>query len=202
MKVIQKMVVVVCVAAVLCSGAFADVIENDVPFPDVAPDAPYAEAVAELYQLGIMTGDNNGNFNPDSTISRAEAATVICRLMGMEDEAKNATGSAFLDVPSTHWAVGYVAKAAELGIIDGYGNKQFGPEDPVTYDQFVKMLVAAWGYGSVAEESGGYPQGYLAVGDEYGFTTGISNDRYSAASRSVVAVLAYNATQVIQFSEG
>lgn len=197
MKVIQKMVVVVCVAAALCSGAFADVIENDVPFPDVAPDAPYAEAVAEIYQLGIMTGDNNGNFNPDSTISRAEAATVICRLMGAEDDALQATTSVFSDVPSSHWAAGYVTKAVELDIVDGYGEGVFGPSDPVTYEQMIKMLVCAWGFNEEAEAAGGWPDGYIGIARDLRMLDEIEFDPKDPAPRKAIALMIYNLTMNI-----
>lgn len=182
---------------ILCSNAFAAVGS----FPDVPETADYLEAVEMLAELGIVKGDDRGNFNPDSTITRAEAATMICRLMGVEEEALAVKTSSFNDVPSEHWAVGYVTKCVELGIINGYGNGNFGPGDPVTYEQMVKLLVCAWGYGEMAEESGGYPTGYLQVAEDYGFAVNTSSMNSAPANRALVAVLFFNALSVPQYSE-
>ncbi len=165
-------------------------------FPDVPKSAAYFEAVNTLYEIGIITGDENGNFNPNSTITRAEAATMICRLLGMEDEAKSMTTATFSDLPRSHWANGYVAKAAEMGIINGHGNGKFEPESPVTCEQMLKMLVCAWGWSEQAEELGGYPDGYVAVADELGFTDDITVGYSENCPRKDVALLTYEFTKV------
>lgn len=187
--------------SVLCSTAFADFGDGGSPFPDVPADADYAEAVKTLYQMGIFTGDDKGNFNPDQTITRAEAAKVICLLMGVGDEAATMKKQAFSDVPSSHWAAGYVAKAAELGIVNGIGNGQFGPSNPLTYEQIIAMLIRAWGYEWAATDAGGYPNGYIQVGNEYGITTNTSISVGKPAPRKDVAMLAYNILGIGQYIE-
>lgn len=189
-RIAQGIVAFVLCAVLLCGTVFADV--GGSPFPDVPENADYAEAAATLAEFGIFEGDSTGNFNPNKTISRAEAAAVICRVMGVEEEAKQLTTAVFTDVPASHWAVGYVAKAAELGIIGGYGNGKFGPSDPVTYAQMVKMLVCAGGWAEEALAYGGWPNGYLQVADESGYTRGIAHSANDAIPRSSVAVLVYN----------
>ena len=57
-----------------------------------------------------------------------------------------------------------------VGVTGGIGNGMFGPEDPVTYEQAVKMIVSALGYDLVANNKGGYPTGYLAVASSEGIT--------------------------------
>lgn len=183
-------------AALLCTTASADVTST--PFPDVPSDADYAEAVAVLAELGIFKGDRAGNFNPDQTISRAETAAVICRMLGVAEEAAQLTTVVFTDVPASHWAVGYVAKAQELGIIGGYGGGKFGPGDPVTYEQMVKMLVCAWGYGDDGQAAGGYPNGYLTLANELGITDDMHSSNSQWVPRSVVAQLSYNTLNTIR----
>lgn len=197
-RITQGIAVFALCGALLCGNAFADV--TDTPFPDVPADADYAEAVATLAELGIFKGDNAGNFNPDESISRAEAAAVICRMLGVAEEAKQLTNVVFTDVPATHWAVGYVSKAAELGIIGGYGNGKFGPGDPVTYEQMVKMLVCAWGYEYEAAASGGYPDGYINAANDLGILFGIQVSNKSPAPRSAVASLVYNTLMTEPYS--
>ena len=178
--------------AMLSSTALADTGDIPSPFPDVPSNASYAEAVRTLYEMGIFAGDENGNFNPDKTITRAEVAKVICLLVGVGDEALAMKNQVFSDVPSSHWAAGYVAKASELGIVNGIGNGQFGPSNPLTYEQIITMLVRAWGYDELADKSGGYPNGYISIADESGYTKGTSISVGKPATRSTVAVLIYN----------
>ena len=160
-------------------------------YPDVADDAAYAEAVKTLSALNIFKGDENGNFNPDATITRAEMAKVLCTMLNTGDLATTATS--FADVPASHWASGYIAYAQQLGCIDGYGNGNFGPEDPVTYVQVVKLVMATLGYTSMANEFGGYPTGYLYVAANYEVTKGAVAGNDEPAARSLVAVLVNNA---------
>ena len=162
-------------------------------FSDVPSNASYAEAVNTLADLGILNGDKAGRFNPDKTITRAEAATVICNLMGVSEDAKKIKQSAFTDVSSNYWAAGYIAKANELGIISGYSKTKFGPNDPVTYEQFIKMLVSAYNLGDVAKEEGGWPDGYISVAQKLGITNNVNIIKRNNALRSDIAILIYNA---------
>ena len=160
-------------------------------FSDVPEDARYAQAVVSLAQMGIITGDEKGQFNPESIITRAEMAAIVCRVMEVEEEAKDTKETVFSDVPATHWAVGYVAKAAQLGIINGYGDGKFGPANPVTYEQTVKMLVCAWGHEIEAQAEGGWPDGYMRIATQKGYTQGISQPSVEAINRGTAALLIY-----------
>ena len=158
-------------------------------FGDVAADADYAGAVELLSALDIMVGDDLGNFNPDKTISRAEMAAIVCRIKGLEGAAKGAQGAtAFTDVAADHWASGYVNMANQNGIINGYGDGKFGPEDEVSYEAAVKMIVCALGFEPMAAQKGGWPTGYLVVANSYKITEGVSG-----STRADVAVLVANA---------
>lgn len=170
-------------------------------FPDVPAGAPYADALDTLYEMGIFEGDEHGNFNPDKTISRAELATILCRILEAEEEAKTHTSAPFTDVRDGVWYAGYVFMAAGMGIVTGYGNGLFGPNDPVKYEQAVTMLVRAWGYDWMAKDAGGYPDGYLSVARSLGFLNNVSGSVGSPAPRSTVAQLVYNMLQTEQFFE-
>jgi len=165
-------------------------------FPDVPVDADYAEAISELAEMGIFTGDDKGNFNPDSTITRAEFATIMVRMLGEEDRAKTVTTSSFTDVPSSHWACGYITVAVELGLVNGYGNGQYGPSDTLTYEQAVKILVCVCGADNMAANAGGYPDGYIAVANTLGITADTTPTIGLPVNRSVVAILLYNIVKV------
>lgn len=160
-------------------------------FPDVDANASYAEAAAFLSELSIMVGDEKGNFNPDKSVTRAEMAAVICRILG-ETEGMSADGGTFTDVPAGHWASGYISQAASLGIVNGYGNGNFGPGDTVTYEQAVTMIVRALGYENEADSAGGYPDGYLSIAQSIGLLNGVNVQKGTPLARKDVAIIVYN----------
>ena len=163
----------------------------DNPYPDVKDSAPYLDAVIKLYDYGIMKGDTSGNFNPDKTITREEFAAIVCRLLQEEEAALAIKTSTFSDVASGRWSAGYIARAAQLGIVSGYGGTRFGPTDPVTVEQAAKMLVCAWGYEDSALEAGGWPDGYLAEAEYHGILNGVKSASSAPAKRWEVALMAY-----------
>jgi hypothetical protein len=76
-------------------------------FTDVSSQAGYSQEITALAENGIFEGDENGNFRPDDSITRAEFSVVLCRAMGLEETAKTAEMinlEYFVDVPNTHWA--------------------------------------------------------------------------------------------------
>ncbi len=159
-------------------------------YKDVPADAEYAGALELLSSLDIIKGDDLGNFNPDATITRAEMAAIVCRAKGLESAANGAKGATvFTDVAADHWASGYINLASQNNIINGYGDGKFGPEDTVTYEQVIKMLVCALGFEPMAAANGGWATGYLVVANRYKVTEGAAAD----ATRKNVATLVYNA---------
>ena len=181
--------VVILVMTMLSLPAQAIIYEY---FPDVPDDSPYAEAVNTLARMGVVKGNENGNYNPDSTITRAEFATILCRLSGVEDEALAIKTSGFRDVSSSHWACGYIAKAAELGLVNGYGNGNFGPSDTLTYEQGLAVMVRYTGLDDAAIASGGWPLGYLTTAEEYGLSKNLSVKAGDILLRKEMAMIIYN----------
>lgn len=159
-------------------------------FPDVDEDAPYAEAVSYISEIGVMEGDENGYFNPDQPVTRAEMAVIICRMLGEAEVLPSADD--FSDVPQSHWANPYISKAAELQIINGYPGGRFAPSDNVTYEQAVTMVVRAVGYTEVAQDNGGYPDGFLSVARSNGYLENVEGQQGTLLTRANVTVLLFN----------
>ena len=101
------------------------------------------EAIEVLQAVGIMVGDDNGNFNPDQKVTRNEMAVVMSNLMDYR-AATYAGTSPFTDVPS--WAEPYVAACWNNGITSGYTKTTYGGSDTVTTSQAALMLMKALGY--------------------------------------------------------
>jgi len=124
-----------------------------------ADDITYKEAVDVLSALGIVEGTGSAGlryFRPRDFVTRAEAATIITRLMLGRAVADSlpATATIFTDVRASHWASRYIAYCVSQGIVAGYGNGRFGPDNRVTSSQFAAMLLRAIGYGRQGEYEG------------------------------------------------
>ncbi len=188
----KTLAVVLAFAMILSMGAI-----STFAYSDVEAGTKTDEAVTILSNLNILKGYEDGTFKPDETVTRAEMAAIICRTLGYESQAESSKGTTvFNDVAGDHWASGYVNVAQAQGIINGYGNGQFGPEDKVTYEQAVKMIVSALGYDLVAAQKGGYPTGYLAVASAEGITKNANGKVGDPAKRSSIAILTYNSLEV------
>lgn len=109
------------------------------------------EAIEVLQAVGIMVGDDNGNFNPDQKVTRNEMAVVMSNLMDYR-AATYAGTSPFTDVPS--WAEPYVAACWNNGITSGYTKTTYGGSDTVTTSQAALMLMKALGYFQYSSDFG------------------------------------------------
>jgi hypothetical protein len=146
------------------------------------------EAVSVLSQLKILEGYDDGGFKLDDTITRAEFAAVVCRMIGLGNAAEADADDVFTDVPAGHWAAGYITMAYQAGIVEGNGDGTFKPDKDVTYEQVIKMIVCSLGYYPKAMSLGGYPTGYIMVSNQEGITINTNE-----ASRGTVAQFVYRA---------
>lgn len=168
-------------------------------FSDVSQDASYYEAVSVLNTLGIILGYPDGTFLPDKAVTRAEFTTLLIRAMDMEETATQsyvAANMPFEDCTneSLSYAFPNILLAYNKGIINGMSETIFAPEDEVTYEQAVKMVVCAAGYGYVVEtEQGGYPNGYLTRAGSMDILGDVNGTVGAAATRWQIAQLLYNA---------
>lgn len=157
----------------------------------------YEQAVTELLQFHIITGYEDGSFQPENTLTRAEFSAIIIRALGLEDAISTVEGQTqFTDVPAGYWGAGYINMAQQMGIINGYGDGRFGPDDKVTGVQTLKMLVCALGYQVLAEQNGGYPNGYLSAAGQIRLMAGADFDYNQPISRGNAAIVVQNAMDV------
>ena len=107
------------------------------PFTDVPEKAWYYEAVAEVYGRGIMTGLSETRFGPEAPASRGMVVTMLYR---MEGEPAVRGGTRFTDVPERKYYAPAVAWATEVGLVNGYGDNTFRPNEGITREQLVSIL--------------------------------------------------------------
>ncbi|MGM9605344.1 MAG: S-layer homology domain-containing protein, partial [Faecousia sp.] len=116
---------------------------NALPFTDVAGDAWYYADVVFVYENGMMEGTSATTFAPDLALTRGMVVTMLYRL---EQEPTVSFAGVFADVSAGLWYTNGVEWAAGNGIVNGYPDGGFGPNDPVTREQLAAILYryAAW----------------------------------------------------------
>ena len=106
-------------------------------FTDVAAAAWYADAVKYAYENGLMTGVSESEFAPNGTATRAQIVTILWRLAG--SPVVN-YGMRYADVDEGAWYGEAVRWAASTGIVTGYTESSFGPNDAITREQLAAIL--------------------------------------------------------------
>ena len=148
--------------------------------PLAAESSGYSEEIEIIKALGIMVGDENGDFGATNNLTRAEFAQILTVMLKINDGAsakKNAwyfkTGDGtenqtiafenvqkFTDVSTQHWAYKVINQITDTGYMIGTSESEFSPEEFVTINQVNKVLVNMLGYEAFAVKNGGYPAGY------------------------------------------
>lgn len=172
---------VLCAALALCTSAFTDI-----------NDEATEKAVATLESMGLVSGTSATKYSPDLTLTRAQVCTMMVRALGLEKAAESyANQNLFTDVKANMWHAGYVNLAYREGIIKGYGNGKFGPDDTVTYGQFVTILLRLLGY-TESDIGKVWPADYIVFAADKELDDGIDLGGGDAVSRGDAAILLYN----------
>ena len=112
--------------------------DTELPFVDVAEGDWYYDAVADVYDAGLMTGIDGTHFAPNQKLARAQFALILYRL---NDSPEVDGKSPFKDVAEGDWYTDAVIWANKKGIITGYTDTGlFGPGDDITREQLVVMM--------------------------------------------------------------
>lgn len=138
---------------------------------DVLVKAWYHDAVDYVVEHGIMTGTSATTFEPNTTLSRAMVAQILYNLEGQPTVTGEST---FTDV-SGHWAIDAITWAQKTGVVDGYEDNTFRPENNVTRQEFAQMMYNYAAY-----------KGYdlSAKGDLSQFTDGDSVQEWAVTAMS------------------
>ena len=165
------------------------VVGSGASYADVTSEQN-VEAIEVLQAVGVMVGDDNGNFNPDKNVTRNEMAVVMANLMDYR-VATYAGTSPFTDVPS--WAEPYVAACYTNGITSGTSATTYGGSSTVTAGQAALMLMKALGYFQYASDFGSdWLLATTKVGTTIGLFKGVEAGVREAMTRNDVAQLVLN----------
>lgn len=167
----------------LTSTAFA------AQFSDLQESDAFYDEIQTLVAFGIVSGDTAGTVRPYAALSRAEFAKLAVGLADKLGEAKAATGaSRFTDVTSVHWALPYINYVANSGIIVGYPDGTFGPDEEITYAQAITVVLRVLGYDE-ASVGGVWPDSYLNKAAVLELTEGMQVSAHASISRADAFVL-------------
>ncbi|MFS0689994.1 S-layer homology domain-containing protein [Sporosarcina sp. 179-K 8C2 HS] len=166
------------------SGTFAAGTER---FSDVPASKHFAEAVNELAERKIIGGYPDGTFKPGNSITRGQAAAIIAKMTNLD--TTNVKNPGFKDVSTANGYYKAIAAMAQKGIINGYGDGRYGPNDPITRGQMASILVKAFGLPLYnfsshtnpfqdVKRGTGHDPGIMSI-YRLGITTGTSSDRFS-----------------------
>lgn len=112
-------------------------IPEDWPFVDVTEDKWYYDAVAYVYQQGIMVGMSETTFEPNTTVNRAQ---VVQMLYNLEGQPQVSGDSGFSDIRDDQWYAKAVAWASANDVVAGYEDGTFRPTRAVTREEFAQIL--------------------------------------------------------------
>lgn len=170
--------------------------------PDDVKGKSYEQAVETLMEKGIITGDTDGSFNPDSNLTRAQACIIIVK--SMNPPAAEVTGTAtqpalksgFGDMGGYGWAEGYISYAVKNGVTKGYPDGTFKPGNSVSMNELVTMVLRAAGY-SDENLQGTWPENYMNKAAELDLLKGTPETLPTYATKWIAAQVDYNALDAI-----
>ncbi|WP_418913330.1 S-layer homology domain-containing protein [Agathobaculum sp.] len=185
-KVLALVLAFACAFTMFAGAAFTD-------SADIKVDA---DVVDTLVSLGIVEGFEDGSFQPNGTVTRAQMAKMIYVLRTGKSDASayNDDKTSFTDIGS-HWARGYIKYCQSLGIIAGKSNTIFAPNATVTAQEAAKMLLVTLGYN--ANKAGLVGANWAAktnaLADENGLLEDVNTSFTGPCPRQYAAQLIYNA---------
>lgn len=180
-----------------------------------AEELSYMEQVVSA---GLMTKDTAGNFNPDRILSRAELATLLVKTFDLDRRQAAVEGDDFAlqDVPSAHWAYENIQIVLKTGVMNGYRDGMFFPNQRVSRAEGLAILAQAYGVfqfpqTSINELLAKYPDSgqipewakkSIATALYEGFVNTDANNNIKPLDPMTRADMAYALSQYLERQEG
>ena len=111
-------------------------------FTDITTSYKYKDSVEFIAERQIVQGYEDGTYQPDRYINRAEFLKIITLSSGKYDETKKY--SCFKDVPENEWYTAYVCSAKEAGFVTGYPDGTFKPSQQINFVEALKIVEKAF----------------------------------------------------------
>ena len=160
--------------------------------PVMADSFDHTRETELVTTLGIMNGYPDGSFGLDSFVSRAEFTNIAIAASSYRNSvAANLAVSPFHDVKYTHWAAPYIKLASSNKLINGYSDSTFRPDNTVTYEEAVTILLKLLGY--TDEDFGSaWPYGQVGIAQKLELTKNLDAGIGTELTRGNVVTLIFN----------
>lgn len=111
-------------------------------YPDVTSNTMGYNDIRAISATGLMEGYEDGSFRPEKAVSRQEVAAILDRAFEWENEpvSLSSIDNQFSDIFKDDWSYEYVVKLSEIGIITGFEDRTFRPEEQTTRAQFTSLI--------------------------------------------------------------
>ena len=183
-KVLALVLAFACAFTMFAGAAFTD-----------SADIKATEAVDTLTALGVIDGFEDGSFQPNGTVTRAQMAKMIyvARTGSTNADSYKSATTSFTDIGS-HWAAGYIKYCQANNIIAGKSATKFVPDATVTGVEAAKMLLVTMGYqpAKCGLTGAGWDQKTIGLASENKLLDDVNADLYSALPRQYAAQIIYN----------
>lgn len=163
-KLISFCLVLATVLSMLVMPVSAD---SSLKASDVTKEAGLLQAVGIISAVPDETEGNR-------EITRAEFVVTVAKAMGVK--ATNENVKYFSDIPSDHWSLPYINRLVEMGIISLPDDRLYRPNDKITINEAIKILICTLGYGEYALMLGSYPAGYSEAARKLEFSVTGGNE--------------------------
>lgn len=198
-RILSLLLLAAMTASLLVLPAQAEPVNR---FYDLNGDA--FMSVEPLRLMGVMDGFSDGNFRPNSQLTRAQfCKMVVCALNAEDELGLYRTVTIYPDVKPSHWAAAYINMAAKgKKAISGFSDGKFYPDRTVTLGQAATILLRTLGYKD--ENIGGvWPDSYLSFAASIGLTDGVDATKgNSPLTRADAAILFTNLLRADVQGEG
>lgn len=155
----------------------------------------YASPAENLQDKGIFDGYEDGELHLERTLTRAEFAKIFTEAF-LKDTAETDLKFDFPDVKKDFWGREYIDKAVRAGVISGFDDGKFHPDEKITYEQAVKMIVQY-----CEKRSFDYPAGYVSRAVENGISDNVTALISDTITRGETACLIENTINYIEEKE-
>lgn len=147
-------------------------------------DVQYADAYKFDYALGVFEMLEDGYWQKNQ-VTRGEFATIVAKMIKANtDGYPRYDYSPYVDIDRSNFAYPAVCYLTDMGILNGDGNSEFRPNDPILVNEATKMIMCAIGFKDACELNGGYPSGY----NKFATIQGIYNNLKFSSTSAMTAM--------------
>lgn len=175
----KKQISLLVASAMLLSSSAAMAAQSD-------------EAIKTMQNAGIVIGNENGDLQLNSPVTRAEFSKLIYEVLESENSSIlnfDDTSLEFSDINSDFWAYNYIMPLKNANIINGYENQAFMPNENILFKEAAKIAAVSTG---IISTNKNYPLDYIAAAIDNGLMDGVQALSEQAISRSDAINIAYN----------